>query len=48
VLDKDPWFGVLENPADLSLVQPMINRSHGRAEQASGEQRFEKSWVVWT
>jgi len=46
VLDEDPWPGVLENPVNLSLVQPMINRSHGRAKQAGGEQRFEKRGVV--
>ena len=46
VLDEDPWLGVLENPVNLSLVQPVVDRSHGRAEQAGGEQRFEKRGVV--
>ncbi len=46
VLDEDPWLDVLENPGNLSLVQPMIHRGQGRAEQAGCEQRFEKRGVV--
>jgi hypothetical protein len=38
VLDDDPWLDVLEDPANLSLVQPVIDRSHDRTEQARGEQ----------
>src|SRR5262245_62301326 len=46
VLDDGSGFNVLQNPADLSIVQAVVNRSQRRAEQPGGEQRFEERRVV--